>query len=90
MNQSTKETLQVYSKILLTCFISGMVFLLFWFILHLLIGNIGYIVHSKIFNISEFDYTLMNYYGMAAVKIFSFVFFLIPFVAIKIILKRQK
>ncbi len=90
MTESTRETLQLFARLFLICYILGMALLTFWFVIFLAIGNLGHTIHSFFFNISEYDYKLMSYYGMAAVKIFSFVFFLIPFIAIKIALKRNK
>ena len=90
MTEQLRANFQLFAKIFLACFFLGMGLLLIWFAIFFAIGNLGHTIHSFFFNISEFDYKLMNYYGMTAVKIFSIVFFLIPFIAIKIVLKRKK
>ena len=90
MNEQLRNNLQTFAKLFFICYLLGLALLTIWFVIFLAIGNLGHTIHSFFFNISEYDYKLMSYYGMAAVKIFSFVFFLIPFIAIKLTLKRKK
>jgi hypothetical protein len=41
-----------------------------------------YSIHSRFFDISRYDFDIMNYYGMAFVKTFILLAFLIPYIAI--------
>jgi hypothetical protein len=93
MNESTdlKNLLEVTAKILLRCFILNFAFILFWFFFFL-IGSSrwGYEFHSKIFDITRHEFELINYCGMAFVKLCNFIFFLFPYVAIKLVLKLKQ
>jgi len=83
-------SLEVLSRILLRCFFIGVFFVLFWFFFFLLAGDIGYELHAKLFKITRHEYDLLNYYGMAFVKVCNFLFFLFPYIAIKLVMMRQK
>jgi hypothetical protein len=61
-----------------------------WFIFFLLGGDLGYTIHDKWFQISRHEYDLLNYYGMAFVKGFIFLLFLLHYIAIRMVLRRKK
>jgi len=63
-------------------------FMMFWFIMYLAAGEIAYSIHAKLFSIDRTLYQQMNYYGMAIFKMLTFIFFLIPYIALKIMGKR--
>ena len=69
---------ETLAKILFRSFVAGVALLMLWFLLFLLAGDWAYGIHSKWFDITKHDFHLMNYYGMAFVKITVFVFFLFP------------
>ena len=52
-------------------------------------GDWIYSIHSKWFNVSKHEFALMNYYGMALVKLFAIVIFLFPYGAIKLMLRKK-
>ena len=81
--------LEILSNILIRCFFIGVVFITFWFIFFLLGGEAGHMIHSKLFQISRHEYDLLNYCGMAFVKICNFLFFLFPYIAIRMVLRRR-
>ncbi len=91
MNKSSSflSDLEILSVILLRCFMIGVLFITFWFIFFLLGGDLGYTIHAKWFQISRHEYELLNYYGMAFVKICNFLFFLFPYIAIRMALRRK-
>ena len=92
MNESgdLKNRLEITAKILLRCFIMNFVLILLWFCFFL-IGDSrwGYEIHSKIFDITSHEFILINYCGMAFVKLCNIIFFLFPYVAIRLVLKRD-
>ena len=92
MNESSSviSDLEVLSRILIRCFVIGVVFITLWFIFFLLGGDKGYTLHAMLFQISRHEYDLLNYYGMAFVKGFNFLLFLFPYLAIKMVLRRRK
>ncbi|MFI5294572.1 MAG: DUF6868 family protein [Thermodesulfovibrionales bacterium] len=93
MNESTdlKNRLEVTAKILIRCFILNFALVLFWFFFFL-IGSSqwGYELHSKIFDITRHEFALINYCGIAFVKMCNIIFFLFPYVAIRLVLKQKQ
>lgn len=90
MNDSLEinSLLEVLSKILVRCFIIGIVFLLFWFCVFSIGGDMAYGIHSRCFDLSRQNFDLMNYYGMAFLKMSIFLFFLFPYISIRLILTK--
>lgn len=84
------DGLEIISKVLIRCFVMGFILTLFWFCLFLFGGDIGFKTHSNLFQISRHEYDIMNYYGMAFAKACNFLFFLFPYIAIKLVLKRKR
>jgi hypothetical protein len=85
-----KNSLEVTAKILLRCFILNFALILLWFCFYL-IGNSawGYEFHSKIFDITRHEFTLINYCGIAFAKLCNIIFLLFPYVAIRLMLKHN-
>jgi hypothetical protein len=85
-----KNRLEITAKILLRCFILNFALILFWFFFFLIgNGQWGYEVHSRIFDITRHDFVLINYCGMAFVKLCNIIFFLFPYVAIRLVLNYK-
>jgi len=82
--------LESLSTIFGTCFLLSFAFLLFWFIFHLVGGDWGYKITSKWFEVSRHDYDMMSYFGIAFVKICNILFFLFPYISIRLLLRRKK
>ncbi|MFH1921947.1 MAG: DUF6868 family protein, partial [Planctomycetota bacterium] len=80
MSPSTdlNDVLDVVAKILLRCFAFGFLLLLVWLASLLVAGDWAYQVHSRLFDLSEHDFDVMNYYGLACTKMCTFLFFLGP------------
>ena len=95
INESTdlKNRLEVTAKILLRCFILNFAFILFWFFFYLIgSGRWGYEygLHSKIFDITRHEFEVINYCGIAFAKLCNFIFFLFPYVSIRLVLKPKQ
>jgi hypothetical protein len=86
MPDQIRDILNTCAGILLRCFILSLVLLLFWFVFFLLAGDLGYWIHSHWFDLTRHDFDLINYCGMALVKALNVTFFLIPYVAIRLML----
>jgi len=82
--------LDAVTGVLLRCFVLAFCLLLFSFVFYLLAADWAYSIHSRWFELSRHDFDLMYYYVMAFTKIVSFLFFLIPYVSIKLILRKKK
>ena len=81
--------LDVVAEILLRCFLFCLALLIVWFMSYVVGGDWIYSIHSKWFNVSKHEFALMNYYGMALVKLCAIVFFLFPYGAIKLMLRKK-
>lgn len=77
------------ARVLLRCILLGFGLLLLWFIVVLVGGNAAFAIHSSIFEISRHDFDLMQYWGMGLTKIFIIVFFVIPFIALRLTLDKK-
>ena len=60
-----------------------------WFFLFLVGGDWIYRIHSRWFEITKRDFDLMNYFGMALLKISILTFFLIPYLSIRLTLRSN-
>ena len=87
-NFDPKVMMEAKAKVMITCFLWGMVFLLVWLLVYLFLGDWAYSIHSKMFRMTHHEFDLMNYCGMMGMKLILFVFYLIPWIAIKRTLKK--
>ena len=53
-------------------------------------GSAGYSLHSQWFELSRHDYDVLNYFGIAFTKICAIIFFLFPYIAIRLVLRGMK
>jgi hypothetical protein len=81
--------LDIISGVLIRCFLLTFALLLTWFLFFLLGGEQGYRIHSQWFDLSRRDYDLLSYYGMAFMKISAILFFLFPYVAVRLVLRKS-
>ncbi len=83
--------LQTVATILIRSFFFGLGFLLLWFILYLIAPGWLFQINAKWFNnISQRDFELINYCGMGLLKIAILLFFLLPYLAIKSMLRKRR
>ena len=83
------NVLDVVAEILLRCFLFALALLIIWFMSYVVGGDWIYSIHSKWFAVSKHEFALVNYYGMALVKLCAVVFFLLPYGAIKLVLHKK-
>ena len=86
----TNEFFVTLSKVLFGCWIFGFVFVSFWFVLYILAGDFIYRLHGKWFELSRHEMDVIFYCGMGLVKLLVIVFFFIPWLAIRLVLRNQK
>ena len=90
LSTDLENTLRVLSKILLWCFLLGFLFLLIWLAFYMAAADFIFGVHGGMFDLTRHDFDIMNYYGMAYFKMTVFVLFLIPYIAVRLVLKSQR
>jgi heme/copper-type cytochrome/quinol oxidase subunit 2 len=82
--------LEAVAGVFLRCFVLAVCLLLLWFVFYLLAGDWAYSIHSRWFELTRHEFTLMYYYLMAFIKIVTFLFFLFPYIFIKLILRKKQ
>ena len=77
--------------VLLRCVVLGFVVLIIWFVFVLLGPGFLYDVHGSLFKeITVRQFQVIHYCGMGLLKLLIFVFFLVPYIALRWTGKRQK
>ena len=67
-----------------------MALLILWMLIYLVIGDYWYIGHTKLFDLTKHELSLLNYAGMGLIKILSSCFILCPLIAIKTLIRFKK
>ena len=75
----------IIAAILIRCFFCGMALLMVWFAGFTFAGDWIYEIHSRWFHIPRPSFDAIHYAGMAVTKIAIILFFLLPWLAIKLI-----
>ena len=79
---------QRITRVLGVSILLGFGMLLLWLLTGVVMGDFAFYVHSRVFNLERVHFDLMNYFGMGFLKLLIIVFFLIPYVALKITGRR--
>ena len=81
--------METIAKITIRCFFLCFIVLLIWLLFYILAGDFMYRAHSSFFEMTEHEFAVINYCGIMLLKIFTFTFFLFPYVACKLCMKKQ-
>lgn len=81
--EETQATLDIISAILLRVFAMGVGVMIFWFAAVVLAGDLVFNIHHSMFGISLAQFEIANYCGMGLFKLAVFLFFGMPWLAIK-------
>ena len=87
--KNVDELFDTLAKVLLRCFVLAYFFLLLWFVLCVFAGDVIYGIGGKPFGLTPHEFDMTNYCGMAIVKGTVVLFFLCPYVAIRVILRKR-
>ena len=83
--------LERLAGILIRSFFLAIVLLLFWFFLYVLGGGgWSYSLNSPWSTLTRHDFDMLNYCAMAFVKMCAILFFLIPYLAIRLVLRKGR
>jgi hypothetical protein len=83
------ELFDALAKVLLRCFVLGYSLLLLWAAVYLVAGDVIYLPAGKLFGLTPHEVDVIQYGGIAAVKCVVLLFFLFPYVAIRLVLRRR-
>jgi TRAP-type C4-dicarboxylate transport system permease small subunit len=81
--------LERVAAILIRCFIMTFALLLIWFCFFVVAGGFVYKAHSLWFDLDWYDLNWFFYIAMAALKMIALVFFLFPYIAIRLVLRKS-
>lgn len=87
--EEQNNLLEAVAGVCLWCFVLSICLLLLWFVFYLVVGDWVYSIHSRWFELSKNEFERLSYYGMAFIKTVTFLFFLFPYVAIKLVLRKK-
>jgi len=88
ISTETRNVLDTVARILLRAFVLCVIILLVWSVSYLVLGELGHRIHSTMFDLTWHDFVLVNYCGIGLLKILSFVLFLFPYIAIRLVLRK--
>ena len=86
----TTELLEAVARILLRCWIFGFIVLLFWLGAVTLAGDLALGVHGDMFDLTRPQLNVIHYCGILLTKLAVGLFFFIPWVSIRLVLKRRR
>lgn len=82
------EFFNVLAKVLLRSWFFGVLLLLLWFGIYMLAGDLVYRLNGGMFGLSKHELDVIFYSGMVLTKLLIYLFFLFPWAAIRLVLKR--
>ena len=86
----TDNLLEVIAKVMLRCWIFGFIMLLFWWGAVTLAGDLVLGVHGDMFDLTRSQLIVIHYCGMGLTKLAVVLFFFIPWISIRLVLKKRK
>jgi len=86
----TPEFFDTLAKVLLRSWALGYLMLLVWAGLYLFASEFVYRLQGHLFDLSRHEIDLVFYCGIALTKIILLVFFLFPWLAIRLVLRKTK
>ena len=86
----TDDLLDAVAKILLRCWIFGFILLLFWWGAVTLASDLVFGVHGDMFDLTRPQLNVIHYCGILLMKLVVVTFYFIPWVAIRVVLKKRK
>ncbi len=89
-SSDVNDLLEVLAKILLWCWIFGFIVLLFWLGAVTLAGDLVFGVHGDMFDLTRPQLNVIHYCGMGLTKLVVGLFFFIPWISIRLVLRKRK
>jgi hypothetical protein len=83
------EVLELASKVLWRCVLWGMIFLMLWAGAFLQLWEVVKI-QAMVFGVAPHKVCLINYALMGFMKVLIMVFFVVPFIAIRLVLRYRR
>lgn len=90
MSDSATEVLHTLAKVLLRCWLFGFLLLFIWLGVSLLASEAIHKLHGPMFGLSNHDLDVIFYGGMGLLKLWVLVCFFIPWLAIRLVLRKAR
>ncbi len=87
--ERTSITLEALATILGGAFLINYAILILWFLIMLCAPDWFFGLNAKLFALNRHEVELINYGAMSFMKLINLVFFLSPYLAIKLMLRRK-
>ena len=84
------DCLETTAQVLARCLIGGIILLLLWSAVYLAAPDWLYAVNSKWFSVTREQFVMVNFCGIAALKLFVYVVFLIPYISVRLVLRKNR
>lgn len=88
--KNVDNLLEAIARVLIRCFVMGIALMLLWLGFLVLAGDFTYNVHSRFIPISRQQFDCIQYGAIAITKGCIFLFFLLPYIAIRLVLTRRQ
>ena len=88
-NDELNNLLEAVAGILIRCLLLSVLVLWIWFFFAIAAGDWAYGIHARWFRIDRSSFDVIWYCWMGVVKMIAFMFFLFPYVSIKLVLKKR-
>jgi hypothetical protein len=86
----TRDALRTVARVLMWCILLSGAILVLWFGMLVLAGEWVYRMHAQFFPVSREHFAFLHYGGLALLKSAVIVLFLVPYAAIRIVLRRDR
>lgn len=90
VSKETNEFFDTLARVLLRCWIIGFVLLLISVGVILLAGDSVHRLHGDMFGLSKHEVELVFYCAIVVIKLLVLIFFFVPWLAIRLLLKARK
>ena len=87
---SAKDFLTTLNEILGRCAVLGIVLILAWFAASVLPGDVICGTQGRLFGITPHECAVVNYAGIAWVKMMVLLFFVFPWISIRLSLRKSR
>ncbi len=87
--QRTSITLEALATMLGGAFLINYAIMIIWFLIMLCAPEYFYDLNAKLFPLGRHEVALINYGGMAFMKVINLVFFLSPYLVLKLMLRKR-
>jgi hypothetical protein len=88
-SRAVDDLLDALAKALVRCFLLGYALLLLWVAAYLAAGNMLFALANRLFGLTAHEVDLIQYCGIAFVKCLVLLFFLFPYIAIRLVLRKR-